>query len=250
MKIDSAELQRISSVVSMGRLHLYTTIHKALRARMAQVLVGVGQMDAGDDCHCREVVADVEELLYVMHGHLETENAFLHPAIEARHPGALTEIVADHAAQEGVIARLRQHAQAILVLSGEERSAFCLNFYRELAEFIADNLTHMQEEEHKNQQLLWSAYSDAELHELHGAILASLPPEKMVVILPWMISAISHAERVPMLQEMRATAPVPAFSAALECARSCLAEREWKKLCGALGVTVASAPVAYPMSYQ
>lgn len=249
MKIDSAELQRISSVVGMNRLHLYTTIHKALRARMGQVLVGVGQMDAGDDGHCREVVADVEQLLYVMHGHLETENAFLHPAIEARHPGALTEIVADHAAQELVIERLRQHAQAILALSGGERAAFCLNFYRELAVFVADNLTHMQEEEHQNQQLLWSAYSDAELHEIHGAILASLPPEKMTVILPWMISAISHAERLPMFEDMRANAPAPVFSAALGVARACLAEREWKKLSGALGLVEASKPVAYPMSY-
>jgi len=236
VKIDTTEMQRIDDTAGAGRMHLYTTIHKALRARMSEVLVKVGQMDAHDDQHCREVMSDLEQLLEALQGHLETENAWVHPAIEARSPGALTGIVFEHAEHETTIGQLRHHAQTLMTLSGEARAAFGLFLYRELALFVADNLAHMQVEETRNHQLLWNSYSDLELKQIHGSILASLPPEKMAVIMPWMIAAISPPERAGMFLEMRATAPAFAFEAALNVARSCLPGREWGKLSSALGV--------------
>lgn len=245
MKIDTTEMQRIVDTTGTGRMHLYTTIHKALRARMSTVLVKVGQMDAGDDLHCREVVSELEQLLDVLQGHLETENEWVHPAIEARNPGALTDIVADHAAHESAIGQLHHHAQTVLTLSGENRAAFILFLYREFALFVADNLTHMHVEETQNHQLLWSTHSDLELRAIHSAILASLPPEKMAVILPWMISAISHAERTEMFLEMYATAPAFVFEGALDVARSCLSGREWGKLSSRLGMGQVPGLVAF-----
>lgn len=236
MNIDQTEIQHLVDTTGVRRTHLYTSIHKALRARMTTVLGHLGELDAGDPAHCREVIGEVVELLDALHGHLETENTQVHPAIEARCPGALGETLTDHAMQQPAIARLRQHAQALLAAGGEERAAYALFLYRELALFVADNLAHMHVEETHNHALLWSAYSDAELQALHAQILATLPAEKMAVLLPWIIAAVSPDERGQMFCAMRETAPLPAFEAALALARSCLSCREWGKLCAALGV--------------
>lgn len=236
MKVDSAELQQIIETTALGRMHLYTSIHKALRARMSAALTAVGQMDAHDDQECREVMGDLEKLLDVLQGHLETENTMVHPAIEARNPGSLAGVVADHAAHEKAIGQLRHHVRILLSLPSKERAPFALFLYRSLSGFVAENLEHMLTEEMHNQHLLWSAYSDSELMEIHEAILASLPPEKMAVLLPWLISSVSAEERLAMFEGMRATAPAPAFEGALKLAQSCLPRRAWEKLGSALGI--------------
>lgn len=248
MKIDTAELQRVVETTTLGRPQLYTTIHKALRVRMTTVLTAVGQMDAYDDQDCREVMNDVAQLLDALHHHVKTENTMVHPAIEARKPGALGEIIADHKVHEEAIQQLRHHVQTLLSLSGKERAAFALFLYRDLSRFVAENLEHMLIEETHNQQLLWSAYSDNELMDIHGAILASLPPETMATLLPWLISAVSVEERLEMFEGMRATAPASAFEGALTLARSCLPNRAWEKLSSALGVAATSGQTALAAS--
>ena len=179
MNIDTIGMQKIVEATGIGRPHLYTVIHKALRKYMSEVLTSVGQLDANDDLQCREVMADVQQLLDVLHGHVETENTMVHPAIEARYPGTLAGITAEHAGHEVAIEQLRHYTRTLLTLSGKERGAFALFLYRELSSFVAENLEHMLREETQNQHLLWAAYSDAELLAIEQAIHASLPPEKM-----------------------------------------------------------------------
>ena len=236
MNIDTIGMQKIVEATGIGRPHLYTGIHKALRKYMSAVLTSVGQLDANDDLQCREVMADVQQLLDVLHGHVETENTMVHPAIEARYPGTLAGITAEHAGHEVAIEQLRHYTRTLLTLSGKERGAFALFLYRELSSFVAENLEHMLREETQNQHLLWAAYSDAELLAIEEAIHASLPPEKMAVLLPWIVSAISVEERLEMYQGMRQTVPPVAFDGALSIARSCLPARAWEKLSTALAV--------------
>ena len=236
MNIDTIGMQKIVEATGIGRPHLYTGIHKALRKYMSAVLTSVGQLDATDDLQCREVMADVQQLLDVLHGHVETENTMVHPAIEARYPGTLAGITAEHAGHEVAIEQLRHYTRTLLTLSGKERGAFALFLYRELSSFVAENLEHMLREETQNQHLLWAAYSDAELLAIEEAIHASLPPEKMAALLPWIVSAISVEERLEMYQGMRQTVPPVAFDGALSIARSCLPARAWEKLSTALAV--------------
>ena len=236
MNIDIIGMQKIIETTGIGRPHLYTGIHKALRKYMSAVLTSVGQLDPNDDLQCREVMADIQQLLDVLHGHVETENTMVHPAIEARYPGTLAGITAEHAGHEVAIEQLRHYTRTLLTLSGKERGAFALFLYRELSSFVAENLEHMLREETLNQHLLWAAYSDAELLAIEEAIHASLPPEKMAVLLPWIVSAISVEERLEMYQGMRQNAPAFVFDNALSVARSCLPARAWEKLSTALEV--------------
>jgi hemerythrin-like domain-containing protein len=248
MKLDTTELQHIEAAAGLGRTDLYTAIHKALRAWMSHTLLRLGQLDTSDELDCGEVMTELEQLLDALQGHLETENNFVHTAIEARRPGAIEGIERDHAAHKAAIAQLRRHAQALLHAAPAARDPSALFLYRELALFVAENFEHMQVEETQNQQLLWSAYSDQELLAIHGAILQSIPPQKMAAMLSWMIPALNPAARARLLSELRANAPAAAFDGMLGLAQARLSTRDWVKLTNALGLPQVPGLVEFSLA--
>lgn len=242
MKNDTTEFASVEAVGGSGRIDLYADIHKALRAWMGHVLTRLGQADTQEPADCADAVSELNQLLEVMQMHLETENAIVHPAIEARRPGTIQGIMDDHASHEASIRRLRELGVSLLGAAQEERDMVALYLYRALALFVAENLEHMQCEEIRNNQLLWSASSDAELLEIHNAIILKHAPQDMARILYWMLPAITPASRVAMLRGMRAGAPAPVFDGVVAIARQRLPARDWRKLASQL--ELAPAPAA------
>jgi hypothetical protein len=108
--------------------------------------------------------------------------------------------------------------------------------YLALALFVADNFAHMHVEETLHNGALWAWYSDEELRGIHGALVASVPPEEMMQVMRWMVPQLSAPERLATMDGMRATAPAPAFNAVLDVARPHLSERDWGKLMRGLGL--------------
>lgn len=221
--------------VQARRLDFYTPIHKALRAWMGHVLVKVGTLDADDDEQRALVLAGVEQLLAFMKSHLQHENDFVHTAIEARRPGAARHTADDHLLHVEAFGNLDDEARALRDARPAHRAALALRLYRHLAEFIGENLVHMQVEETQNNALLWELYTDAELEAIHDRLIASVPPDEMAVAVRWMAAALTVPELAGLFADMRAKAPAPAFEAMLDIARTQLDERRWAQLCHALG---------------
>ena len=70
------------------RFDIYAIIHKGLRAAMTDALLAAGRVDARDAREVTDTVARVDALLGFCQLHLEKENKFVHPAMEARRPGS------------------------------------------------------------------------------------------------------------------------------------------------------------------
>ena len=229
MKTDEREIREVAAAAA-PRMDMYTPIHKAIRALMADTLLAVGRMDVTDELEFAQVTQRVIELLDFCRSHLEHENEFVHSAMEARAPGSTARIAAEHVEHEHHIAGLSRTAAALLAQPVGARAAAALALYRELALFIAGNFQHMAVEESDHHRELWRHYSDEELLAIHDALLASIPPAEMMFALRWMVPFMNPAERAGMLQGMRAKAPAPAFQAALATVRPHLTQREWDKL--------------------
>lgn len=225
------------SVSSPARVDLYASVHKGLRAFMADTLAKVGRIDADDAEDVAAGLAQVRDLLLVCRVHLTDENLFIHQAIEARCAGASAKIALEHVHHEESL-----EALAALVRQTEEATAkapLVERLYRALAIFVAENLEHMHVEETEHNAALWAAYSDTELLEIEHAIIAWVPPEAMPIFLRWMIPAMSHPQRVGMLGGMKQSAPPEAFAGVLATARATLSARDFAKLAQALGVATA-----------
>lgn len=218
------------------RLDLYAPIHKALRLFMHDTLQRIGSMDSADPGELLEALAQLKRLLGVLRQHLHHENEFMHPALEARRPGASQRAGEDHEEHLAAIEALEAEATGLTRAAAPQREALALRLYRHLALFVAENLQHMQLEESLHNQQLWAAYSDAELLALHQRLVASIPPAEMGLVLHWMVPALSPAELSGMLMGMRAEMPAPAFAGVLDLVRERLTLERWAKLDAALGL--------------
>lgn len=236
MNIVSEELTQVAAA-AVPRLDMYSGIHKALRALMADTLLAVGRMDVADAQELAAVTQRVEQLLAFCASHLKHENNFVHAAIEARAPGASEEIGHEHEAHLLHIDRLTRLAQTVRQAHPEARPLASATLYRELALFIADNFQHMHVEETAHNRVLWARYTDAELAAIHDALIASIPPEEMMFTARWLLPHLNPAERTMLAADIRSKIPAPAFEAMLDAVRPHMADGDWAKLTRSLGMS-------------
>jgi hypothetical protein len=232
MKIDANEIEQVTAAQA-PRVDMYASIHKAIRAMMADTLLAMGRMDSADELEVAQTTQRVLELLDFCAAHLSHENEFVHTAIEARAPGASERIAHEHGEHEAHIATLSQGVAALRATPVESRAAVSQDLYRSLSLFIAENFQHMYVEETAHNAVLWARYTDAELIDIHNRLVASIPPAEMMKVARWMVPFMNPAERLAMLSDMQRHAPPPAFQAVLDTVRPHLSPREWEKLaCG------------------
>lgn len=216
------------------RADLYAVIHKGLRAFMSQTLIRVGRADWEDAEDRGAVLGEVGDLLAACAAHLVHEDGFIHPAMEARRPGSTAQTAGDHRDHERHIDEIGRMVARVTGSANGARQQAGDDLYRALAHFVAENFEHMEIEERYNNAVLWSAYDDAELLELEQRLVASVKPEIMQMLLPWMLPYASPAQRAAMLGGMRQGMPGEVFQGVLEMLRGLLMPREWSKLTAAL----------------
>jgi hypothetical protein len=221
------------------RFNIYQAVHKGLRAFMADTLTRVGRTDDTDARECQETAAELRSLLHVCGEHLVHENTFVHTAMERRAPGGAARCEHEHGQHTAHIAILGQALDEALHAEAAQRPVAWLHLYQALSLFVAENFEHMLLEEREHNAVLWAHYTDAELIDIHDALLASVPPDEMALHFRWMLPQLSHTERVGMLGGMRQGMPDAVFASQLEMARPLLDARSWQKLQAAFTFEVA-----------
>ena len=115
MKIDAREIAALTQAQPAApRMDMYASIHKALRAFMADTLLGLGRMDVDDDLEFAQTCDRVMQLLDLCRAHLHHENQFVHAAMEARQPGSSQNIAGEHLEHEQAITALADAVKRIL----------------------------------------------------------------------------------------------------------------------------------------
>jgi hypothetical protein len=217
----AAETLQVSMPVP--RFDIYATIHKAMRHRMGVTLLRIGNMDANDAVDCRQALDEFEGLLVLCVDHIQHENDFIHPAIEALLPGASTCVADQHEDHLKDIARLRDEASCLEAeVDPTTRRVLAVRLYRQLALFIADNFQHMHLEETANNAALRDLYTDESIIKLHDRLLASVAPDAHLALLRWTFPAMTPAERSDMLSNAAKRMPADAFRVLLATANESL----------------------------
>lgn len=222
---------------SAPRLDIYASIHKGLRAMMMDTLSAVGRADARDSADLHAACERVLVLCDTCASHLEHENEFIHPVMEAYQPGSTAQVAADHEDHLAAITDLCAMARALRTdrpgtVQDQQQAATAL--YRKLALFVAENFIHMHAEEAEHNPVLWASHDDAQLRALEGRIAASLPPSQHLLFMRWMVPALPPTERAALLAGLQAVAPPPALAAVLDTVRPHLSPGDWGALNSAL----------------
>jgi len=221
------------------RFDIYAGVHKGLRAFMADTLTCVGRTDYMDALERQEAATQLRSLLDTCGEHLAHENEFLHVAMERRAPGSAARCAHEHVQHVAHIAVLRHSLDEAMHASTDALAVAWQHMYQALSRFVAENYEHMLLEEREHNAVLWAHYTDAEIIEIHDALLASIPADEMALHFRWILPQLSHPERVAMMGGMRQGMPDEVFASQLDMARPLLNARAWHKLQAAFKVEVA-----------
>lgn len=189
----------------------YSAVHKGIRAAHMRNLVAIGAADASDKAETLRLIARIEDHLTMCNAHLHDENSVLHVALDARRPGASAHAAEDHDDHLHSFAEMRSLLERIAVAADDERAELFTGLYRRFALFVAHDLEHMDHEERVLLPNLQDAFSDAELQELEGRIVAQIAHPHMVLFLDAMLDGLPKAESAGMIAGMKAGMPPAAY---------------------------------------
>jgi hypothetical protein len=191
----------------------YGAVHKGIRAAHMRCLVAIGSADASSDAGIEHLAREIADHLTMCHTHLQDENAVLHTALETRRPGASAHAAEDHDDHLQSFRELEALLSRLVSTAPGARAAALAELYRRFGRFVADDLLHMEHEEHVLLPDLQAAFSDAELQELEGRIVASIAPDHMVLFLDAMLDALPKADGAAMLGAMQSAMPAEVYAA-------------------------------------
>ncbi|MFO1312959.1 MAG: hemerythrin domain-containing protein [Burkholderiales bacterium] len=217
-----------------ARHNIYAVIHKALRLAMAETLPAVGRLDAADPQEVSEAIVRVRDLVRFCKMHLQAEETFIHPALEARRSGTSARIAGEHVEHLAAIASIERAVESLARAAGAARDAGAFALYAELGRFVGENFVHMHVEETVHNAALWEACTDEEIVAIENAIKAHHTPEEMAFVLRWMLPAMTPAERAGMFTGLRKVAPPPVVEKMVALAKAHVDANAFDKLTLAL----------------
>jgi ferredoxin-NADP reductase len=189
----------------------YGAVHKGIRAAHMRCLVAIGSADAANDAAIRHLIAELTDHLAMCNTHLEDENSVLHTALETRRPGASAHATEDHDDHIQSFRELKGLLDRLASAPREQRPSSP----RSIAASAASSPMIFCTWSTKTYVLLpelQSAFSDSELQELEGRIVATISSEHMMLFMDAILKAIAPAESRLMLEAMRSAMSPEAYA--------------------------------------
>lgn len=212
------------------RHDFYGPIHKGLRLGSSRLLIELGALDWNDEAQRVRVLGALKTHLVLARQHLEHEDHEIMPALLEQAPGMAAVLEHDHedhyetfAALDGAIARVEAAMPAQRTMHGR-------SLYLRFSRYFADDLLHMAREEMEALPLFHALFTDAQLQEMEGKIIASITPERLTEYYMIMIPGMSPPERAAFVAYVRAVAPPEGFAHLMETARAALTPEAFRLL--------------------
>lgn len=201
------------------RVNLYFLIHKAQRAHLFDLSAKIGRADFSDAMEANVIQQELRDMIQHLREHAINETTFVHPLFEEV-GNQVDSIDEGHEDLEKELDKL----QAMLNTKQWNQ------LYSALNRFIALYLTHLDEEESLQEEVLWKHFDDARLDAALTAFKKSRSPGQMMEDIKFMIPAMSIPELTKMFREIKAHAPVAAFQIVCKIAEGNLDPIRWSKL--------------------
>lgn len=219
----------------LGRHNMYDAIHRGLRLGHCQLIRRLSATDFANAAETETALAELRAFLRLARGHLETEEAVIHPAVEKAEPGATHDAHEGHEDHERSFAELTDLCDRIELADAGQRIALGRELYRQYCRFAAADIVHMDGEEQELLGRMHRLFTDDELRGIEGLIVGQINPDKMTGYLRLILPALSVPERIGMLAAMRDAMPPVAFQSVMsDAARPSLGPVAYAELEAAL----------------
>ncbi len=213
------------------RFNTFGQIHKGLRALLYDTAILIQHANFTREDDIRRVVERVAlvDRLFESHAHIEDSQIF--PMIEAQAPEVVADFEAQHVEDHRLSEALKNQLQKFVETNSPEQNlAYGQELMQQFNAFLAFNVEHMRKEETIVNELLWKQYSDAELLGKVEAISSSIPPEKNVHYVEWMLRGMATHEIIGWFAAIRQHAPAPVYGMLTGLAEQVLPAERWSAI--------------------
>jgi hypothetical protein len=218
---------------------LFTPIHKAIRSMIYDVGGRLQAADFADVAASAPVLADLEHdfsaaisagcALCLIHHHGGDEEAKVFPSLTEFDPKLVARLIEEHHELTRRMGQITKIAKEIPKKGREQdRIAEGAVLNREVNDFFAEYLAHMNLEEVQLVPMMREHFTDQQMAAMRSAIMGGMPPERLAVILRWMLPSLSLDELTRMLGSLRATSPPPVVAFVGGIAAAHLAPERWQ----------------------
>ena len=195
------------------RVNIYGFPHKGIRYGLGQLSFNVGSLILNDPEAlkvCKEIADDLSELLDL---HLNSEEDFVIPPMEAKVPGCTQHNHEDHMEMQKLEHEMKEAILTLVDLPNEMH----LNLaYNKINHFIKEYFRHMSEEETEMNKVIWEHFADEEILVWQGQILSKLTPAQFFKWFKYIIPALTQLEQSIMLGGFKQNAPAEAYNGTIK----------------------------------
>ncbi|WP_261300555.1 hemerythrin domain-containing protein [Paenibacillus andongensis] len=219
-----------------NRYEIYGSVHKGLRYALSGLCSQAGSIDLANQ---RKVEAFIEEwrrVVIMLEAHCHDEDVHLNGVYAQFAPETGKQLEEEHEdldwkLQEidNILCRIEHPGTSL-----EDRPQLWYQLGKKLNRFTAEYFVHLQREEGPGMEALWNHLNDEQIHELSFKIRSSISPEAMLVLLSYMLPAITRTERLELLSDIKRSAASDFYEEVLCLAESCLEQQDWLELAKAL----------------
>ena len=196
----------------MQRFNTFNMIHKALRAMLYDTALTLQQTSFGNEDEAKTALRKVETVIAQFEQHAHHEDTYVLPMITAYEPALVEEFEKEHVEDHHIGEQLVHLVNIFNAASGEEeRTVAGSGVAKAFMDFMIFNLQHMAKEEMLLNPVLWTYYTDGQLMEMNGRIVASIPAPEKAVASQWMMRGISNREAIQWLKAVKRNAPEQDF---------------------------------------
>lgn len=210
------------------RFNTFYLIHKALRAMMYDCAVSIQQTDFTNQAEMNTTAEKIKNVIDNFDDHANHEDNFVMPMILKYKPEIVAEFEKEHVTDH----RLGKEISGVIddlisAANDDERKSNGLKLLYLFNDFMGFNLYHMNKEEDILNNLLWKHYTDEEIHEMQGKLLSSIPPQKNMISVTWMMKSISNNEIIEFLSFQRKIQPEEIYKALLNITENQITPERW-----------------------
>jgi hypothetical protein len=201
---------------------LFTPIHKAIRSMIYDLGGRLQRVDFADPTASSAVLADLQHnfgsavsstcVLCLLHTHAGTEETDVFPSMKSFDPVLIRGLIDEHQEISLRLVAISKRADELAAVGpAEQRIAFGIQINREVNEFFAYYLAHMNREEVTIVPAMKEYFTDQEMRAMQGAIIGAMPPERLAGYLRWMLPALNLVELSSLLGGLKHGAPPQVF---------------------------------------
>ncbi len=217
---------------------LFTPIHKALRSMIYGLSSRLQTNDFADLTTTKSLVNDLENdfaiarsagcTLCVLNQHAQDEEAAIFPDATKAGNELIATLIEQHhdlARREASLARSANTLLAIENPEGRVEAGIRLN--QSANELFAAYIAHMNREETDLVPWMKEHFSDAQMVAMRGAIMGRTPPDRMFVVLGWMLPSLNVRELSGLIREVKTAVPPQAFKAITDLCEARVDPTRW-----------------------